>query len=323
MTRLKRLIPTQKTLSKLAPLLALGLFTAALWLLYNTLKRHSVDDFLFAITAIDHTHIAWAIGLTIISYLVLAGYDFSGLYYIRKKVASARVFLAAFMGFAFSQNLGVAMITGGGIRLRLYSAAGLAGVDIAKVVAFCILTYSIGATAIFGFVMAFFPYYLNPFEFMPTFLSEMLGSLTLIVLAGYIVWVARRKTPIKFMDFEFNMPSAGISIFQLIITIVDVGLASAILYVLLPDSHIIGYQHFFFVYVIAVTLGILSHVPGGLGVFEWVVLTMLKDYYPPATIFGTLLLFRIIYLLIPLGIAALLLLWFEWREGKKKLALKN
>jgi uncharacterized membrane protein YbhN (UPF0104 family) len=115
------------------------------------------------------------------------------------------------------------------------------------------------------------------------------------------------------------MPSAKLSLFQLFITVADVGLAAGILYVLLPDSHIIGYYHFFFIYVAATTLGILSHVPGGLGVFEWVVLTMLGNYYSPAVIFGTLLLFRLIYLMLPLVIAAMTLLAFEYYAGKKSL----
>ena len=153
---------------------------------------------------------------------------------------------------------------------------------------------------------------------MPIPLSEFLGFITLSAVAGYIFWVGHRKHPFRFKGFEFNMPSAPLSIFQLLITVLDVGIAAAILYVLLPDSKIIGYQHFFFVYVIGTTIGILSHVPGGLGVFEWVVLIMLGNYYSAPTIFGTLLLFRIIYLLGPLAIAAVFLLLFEWEESRRK-----
>ncbi len=320
MSLIGRLTPSKQTISRLWPLLAVALFCAAGWLLYNTLKKHSWQDFIDAMAAIPETHIWIAVGLTVVSYIVLAGYDFSALVYVRKKVALARIFTAAFMGFAFSQNLGVAPITGGSIRLRLYTNSGVGPIDVAKIIAFCVLTYSIGVTAIFGFVMAFFPYYLEPFDFMPTIVSEILGGITLAVVLGYIFWVWRRKKPFRFKGVEFNMPSAGLSVFQLVITVLDVAVASAILYVLLPDSKIIGYQHFFFVYVIATTIGILSHVPGGLGVFEWVVLTMLGNYYHAPTIFGTLLLFRIIYLLIPLAIAAVFLLLFELQEGKKSAA---
>ncbi|TAH32663.1 MAG: UPF0104 family protein [Alphaproteobacteria bacterium] len=318
MSWVARLKPSKQVISMLWPLMAIALFSAAGWLLHKTLKKHSWQDFLDAIAAIPHTHVWWAIGLTVISYVVLAGYDASALFYVRKKVPWPRIFMASFMGFAFSQNLGVSPITGGSVRLRLYGHSGIGPIDVAKIVAFCILTYSIGVTAIFGFVMAFFPYYLEPFEFMPTLLSEILGGLTLAIVTGYIFWVGHRKHPIQFKGFEFKMPSAPLSIFQLIITVTDVAVASAILYVLLPDSKIIGYQHFFFIYVIGTTIGILSHVPGGLGVFEWVVLTMLGNYYSAPTIFGTLLLFRIIYLLGPLAIAAVFLVLFEWQEGRRK-----
>lgn len=319
MKLIARLGRSKTFLFKVAPtILALGLFMAAGSLLYKTLKKHSWDDFVNAIGAVPVSHIYWAIGLTIITYIVLAGYDFSAMHYVRKKVPKYRVFLAAFMGFAFSQNLGVAPITGGSVRLRIYTICGINAKDVAKIVAFCVLTYSIGVTAIFGFVMAFFPYYLEPFEFLPENLSQVLGWGTLAVVGGYILWVGRRKEPIRFKGFEFNMPSAPLSLFQLIITVVDVALAALILYILLPDSKIVGYQHFFFVYVIATTLGILSHVPGGLGVFEWVVLTMLNEYFETPAIFGALLLFRIIYLFFPLVIAAIGLIAYEWRQNKKK-----
>ena len=141
---IRRLWPSKQTISKLWPLVAVALFAAAGWLLYNNLKKHRWQDFIDAIAAIDNAHIMWALGLTVLSYLVLAGYDFSALHYVNKKVSKVRVFMAAFMGFAFSQNLGVAPITGGSVRMRLYTDCGVDALNVAKVVAFCVLTYSIG-----------------------------------------------------------------------------------------------------------------------------------------------------------------------------------
>ncbi len=297
------------------PFLALCLFCAAGWLLYNHLSKHSLADFIAAFDNIRLANIYIAIGFTILSYAVLAGYDFSALVYLQKKVKTSRVFLASFIGFSFSQNLGLSPITGGSVRLRIYTANGIAAKDVAKIVAFCILTYSIGITAIFGGVLTFFPDYLKTLEGYSQTLSRVMGVITLFAVLGYILWVSFRHQPIRFKGFEFNPPSAWMSIFQLVLTFVDLGLAASVLYVLLPPVEGLGFVHLFFVYVIATTLGILSHVPGGLGVFEWAALIMLADYYDAPTIIGALLIFRLIYLFLPLVVASLSLLAYEtWQK---------
>lgn len=296
---------------------ALGLFLAAAALLHDALKAYTLAEFHLAITSVPGDHLWWALGLTVLSYMVLAGYDFSALYYLKKKIPTYKVFQAAFLGFAFSQNLGVAPLTGGAVRLRVYSRAGLGPLDVAKVVTFAVLTYSLGIIAIFGFLLTFFPSYLSAIDHLPIIASQLIGGTTLAALLGYVFYVEYRRQPFTFRGIEFQPPSARLSMVQLLITLLDLCLASAVLYMLLPDSAVIGFFHVFVIYVVATTLGILSHVPGGLGVFDWVALMMLGSVFPTPTIIGALLLYRIIYLFLPLIVAAMCLLWFEIRQRQK------
>jgi uncharacterized membrane protein YbhN (UPF0104 family) len=302
--------------NKIWAAIAAVLFLAAGTFLYDALRGYTLAEFHSAITAVPVNQIYAALGLTALSYVVLAGYDFSALYYIQKKMPKLRVFQAAFMGFAFSQNLGVAPVTGGSVRLRVYGSAGLGGLDVAKVVTFAILTYSLGIMAIFGFLLAFFPSYLSNIDHLPILASQIIGGVTLTVLLGYVFYVEYRQKPFTFRGIEFQPPSARLSIVQLLITVLDLCLASAVLYMLLPDSSVIGFFNVFVIYVVATTIGILSHVPGGLGVFDWVVLMMLGSVFPTPAIIGALLLYRIIYLFLPLIVAAIGLMLFEWRQRR-------
>ena len=313
--------PPQKPkniLSYLGPLIALTLFCAAGWLLYKTLHKHSWADFMDAIQAIPYKNILYAFLFTAGSYLVLAGYDFSALYYINRRIKTLKVFMASFIGFAFSQNLGLSPLTGGSVRLRLYTASGLSPMEVAKVVAFCILTFSIGSTAICGLILFLMPEALQPIDHLPIIASQIIGAVTFLSVVAYVVWVGYRKKPIIFKGFEFNPPSAMLSIWQVLLAAADVGFAAAVLYVLLPDSNVVSYYYFFAIYLIAYTLGILSHVPGGLGIFEVVIITLLADKLPEPSIVGALLLFRIIYLFVPLVLAALALLAYEALHGRTK-----
>lgn len=271
-----------------------------------------------AMLAIPSQHILYAFLFTAGSYLVLAGYDFSAIHYINRKVKKRFIFLASFIGFAFSQNLGLSPITGGSVRLRLYTASGLTPMEVAKVVAFCILTFSIGSTAICGLVLFLMPEALKPIDHLPILASQIIGAITFLSVIVYVFWAGYRKQPIHFKGFEFKPPSALLSVWQVILALLDVGCAAAVLYVLLPDSRIVPYYYFFSIYIIAYTLGILSHVPGGLGVFEVVIITLLAGKLHEPSIVGALLLFRIIYLFVPLVIAALTLVGYEWWERRKE-----
>jgi uncharacterized membrane protein YbhN (UPF0104 family) len=286
------------------------------------LHKHSWDEFYTALTAIPLNHIFSAFAFTGLSYLALAGYDFSAIRYIRCKVGSGRVFLASFIGFAFSQNLGLSPLTGGSVRLRLYTAAGLTPMEVAKIVAFCILTFSIGSTAICGLVLMLMPETLRALDGLPVLASQIVGGATFFAVIAYLIWVSYRKLPITFKGFEFQPPSALLSLWQVFIAALDVACAAAVFYVLLPDSHVLHFYYFFGIYIVAYTLGILSHVPGGLGVFEIIVITLLGNKIPETAIIGALLLFRIIYLFVPLILATVSFIAFEaWEKKKSRKAI--
>ena len=94
----------------LGPGLSLVLFTAAVWLLHNELKTYHLKDILLAFDAIPGAHLWAGTGLTIASYAVMTGYDLLAMRYIQYPLSYCKIGLASFIGYAFSNNIGMSMI---------------------------------------------------------------------------------------------------------------------------------------------------------------------------------------------------------------------
>jgi phosphatidylglycerol lysyltransferase len=109
-----------------------------------------------------------------------------------------------------------------------------------------------------------------------------------------------------------RLPSATFGILQIALTAVDLIAAGAALWVLLPGGTI-DFVSFIAVYTVGIALGVLSHVPGGLGVFEAVVFFALGHKVPADQVAASLLAYRGVYFVLPLLLSAGLLAVFELR----------
>ena len=291
----------------LGPGLSLFLFAAAAWLLHSELKTYHLRDILQALEAISGLHLWLAVGLTILSYALMTGYDVLAIRYIQFPLSYSKIGLASFIGYAFSNNIGMSMIAGASVRYRLYSAWGLSVLQITQVVAFCTVTLWLGFFTLGGMVFLFEPLTIPAAIHLPMGSLRAIGILMLVVVLAYGFVTAVKKAPIKIRDWEIQLPSLHLLVAQLTIAAMDWMLASLVLFVLLPAGNAMSYLEFFSVYLLAQLAGLVSQVPGGLGVFETVMVLMLSARMPANQIFGALLGYRALYYWLPLGAAALLL----------------
>ena len=130
----------RRVLHGLGPLFGILFFSVALWILHQELREYHYHDIARHVAEIPHPRLLVALGLTILSYLIMTGYDTLALRYIQHPLAYAKIALASFIGYAFSNNIGLSMIAGASVRYRLYSAWELSALEITKVIAFCTLT---------------------------------------------------------------------------------------------------------------------------------------------------------------------------------------
>lgn len=294
-------------LPSLRIVLTLAVAAVAGWLLYRELRTYSLREILDGLAAIPAQSIAVAVGLTVVNYAILVGYDWLAVRSIRHPLPLRKIALASFCGHAVSYNFG-ALLGGGSVRYRLYAAWGLSAVEIVQLLAMLGITFWVGAFALAGVVLLVAPPPIPADLHLPFENARPVGAVCLAVAAGYLGLSALRRRPITVRGHTLSLPTLQISTLQLVIAAVDLVVAAAVLYTLLPDALGIGFAAFCGVYLLAVVTVLITHVPGGLGVFEVVVLSLLPG---EEQVMASLLVFRVIYLLLPLLLAMILLATHE------------
>jgi len=109
-----------KIVHRIGPLLVVAVFMAAVWFLYRELKHYHYRDIRNAIGAIPTWRLLASLGLTIVNYVVLIGYDYLAMHAIRHPLSLGKISLASFTGFVTSYNFGALL---GGTSVRYGSTA--------------------------------------------------------------------------------------------------------------------------------------------------------------------------------------------------------
>jgi len=285
--------------------LVLVILSLVVWLLRRELREYDLADVLGHVAAIPVKTLLFALAMTIASYLCLTLYDWLALRYVQRKVAYPHVALTAFVAYALNHNLSVAAFTGAAVRFRFYAPRGLSTADVGVVVAFCSLTTLLGLATLAGISLIDSPPQVLTMLGAHQNWSIALGCVLLAVPVAYVICAATVKRPLRIRTWSMRPPPLTIAIPQLVTAVTDLTLAAAVLWVLLPQGTHISLLGFAGIYAVAIIAGIVSTVPGGLGVFESVLILALRDI-PADALLGSLLVYRVIYYLLPLGVASLL-----------------
>lgn len=283
----------------------LFLFVLALWVLHGELHKYRLHEILQYLHGIPTQRVLFAAILTIVSYLIMTGYDFLALRYIDHPLNCRKIATASFIGYAFSNNIGLSMLAGASVRYRLYSSWGLSGVDITKVIFFCTVSVWLGFFALGAMVFLIEPLVIPKALHLPFGTNRPLGILFLIPVLVYAALELKNRGALRIRDYEMTLPSRRLFLPQVAVATLDWTIAGSILYVLMPPC--VPYPSFLGIYLLAQFAGLLSQIPGGLGVFEAVILLFLSPLLPAPSIIGTLVIYRVTYYLLPLLIAAMIL----------------
>lgn len=271
--------------------------------------------------------IALAVLITAINFVVLTGYDWIAVTYLRKQLPLRRIMVGAVIGYALSNLLGW-ILGGTSVRYRLYTRWGFNLVEVIAFISVLSVTFWLGMFLLAGIAFVLLPVnfpqqYAEHLYFSPQLYGFMfLGCVALYLLATIFI-----RKPIRVGNQNFAFPPFRLSLLQLTVSAIDFALASLVLYVLLPPGTS-NYSTVLVSYLSAMIVTVVLHVPGGFGILELIVLELLEkegdtDAALPLAITCGLLLFRVIYHFIPGFIAALLFLHQElrWlRSGLTKVA---
>ena len=288
-------------------LVGLVLFALAIWVLHNELAAFGLGDLLGRLSGIPASAIVLALAAAALGYGTLTLFDPLALAYLGRRLPYRRTALASFTGYAFSHNLGLGVLSGGAVRYRLYTAWGLSSLDIAGVIAFNTVTTTLGLTSILALACLGEPNEVAAIVRLSAPVVVALGVALAVAVAGYVLACALRRAPIGIARWQFTLPKPAMAGAQIVLSMLDWSLAAAVLYVLLPPGLPFGYLSFVGLVGLANLGGLISNVPGGIGVFEAVVLLAIPDPNASPAVAAALIAYRLIYYLLPLAVAAVLL----------------
>lgn len=308
-------------LRSVAPyLLALGLFGLGLYALYRLLAPVNFADVAAQIRMTPWTMLALAGLATLGGYLSLAGYDWSALRYIGKPLPIPVVLTGGLMAYAFGNTIGLTAVSGGAVRWRVYSGLGLDGFDVAAVSTFAAVSFGVAATMVGLGALALHPGALGSIlPFQPATIRVAAIALILVQVLP-LVWASATGRSLRVGRFTLHAPSLPILAGQILFSLGDIGFSALTLYVFLPATDL-GFFTFLAVFAAATMAGIISHVPGGIGVFETVVIAAMPAGTPVEKVAAALLLYRLVYYLVPFVIALAVLAIYEgWKAAGGRVA---
>ncbi|MBX9468587.1 MAG: bifunctional lysylphosphatidylglycerol flippase/synthetase MprF [Rhizobium sp.] len=296
----------------LAALAALLVFAAVGFAIYRLTEEVTYADVLRGLEATGSSSIALAVLFTALSFGTLCLYDINALAFIGRKRPLPEVALTAFSAYAVGNVAGFGALSGGAIRYRAYSRAGLSPEEIGRIIAFVTVSFSLGLAVLTALSLIPMAGELAPLVAVSSTMLALASTLVLIALLTLLFLASCRGVTIG--NRTLHLADSRTMSRQFLVTVLDIALSASVLYSLLPAEAQITWPAFFAVYAVAIGLGVISHVPAGLGVFETVIIAALGSQVGTEAILASLVAYRVIYYVLPLVVAILLVTVTELRQ---------
>jgi uncharacterized membrane protein YbhN (UPF0104 family) len=291
-----------KRLGVVASLVIIGF---AVMTLVRTLKGVDSGVILVALTEKSPGQIALAALCVVGAFCTLTFYDFFalrtlGVTHVPYRIAA----LSSFTSYSIGHNIGATVFTGGAIRFRIYSDYGLTAIDVAKICFISGLTFWLGNIFVLGIGMTVHPDAAGMMDLLPSAINRLIGIGCVAGIVIYLIWIAKgdNRRELGQNGWKVVLPGGRLTLLQILIGIVDLGFCALAMYLLMPATPYIDFLSLAVVFILATLLGFASHAPGSLGVFDAAMLVALPQFGKEQLV-ATLLVFRVLYFVIPFTIA--------------------
>ena len=306
---------------------SLLIITLAITTLVRTLKGVNTGVILVALAEKPLLQIGLAALCVVGAFCTLTFYDFFALRTIGKAHVPYRIAaLSSFTSYTIGHNIGATVFTGGAIRFRIYSDYGLNAIDVAKICFISGLTFWLGNLFVLGIGMAMHPWAASAMNLLPATANRLIAFGCLAGIAIYFIWLVmgKNRRELGQNGWKVVLPSARLTLLQVLIGVVDLGFCALAMYLLMPPQPDIDFMSLAVVFILAALLGFASHAPGSIGVFDAAMLVALPQF-GREQLLATLVVFRILYFLIPFGISISIMgtreFWLNvvqpWQAGRR------
>jgi len=312
-----------KRLGIAASLLIIGI---AITTLVRTLKGVDTGLVLVALAEKPLLQIALAALCVVGAFCTLTFYDFFALRTIGKRHVPYRIAaLSSFTSYTIGHNIGATVFTGGAIRFRIYSDYSLNAIDVAKICFLSGLTFWLGNTFVLGIGMALHPWAASAMDQLPPAINRLIALGCVAGIIAYLIWLTlgENRRELGQHGWKVVLPSARLTLLQILIGVVDLGFCALAMYLLMPAQPDIDFVSLAVVFILATLLGFASHAPGSIGVFDAAMLVALPQF-GREQLLATLVVFRILYFMIPFSLAISIMgareLWLSvvaWQERRR------
>src|SRR5579862_3421506 len=295
---------------------SLTIFVVAVFVLYHLLHDINLRELVRALRATDWSTLISAGCFVAAGYLTLTFYDLFALRTIGRTDVPYRIAaLGGFTSYAVGHNVGASVFSGGAVRYRIYSTWGLSVIEVTKICFVAGLTFWLGNVTVLGLGILYAPGAAQAMDHLPLWCNSVLALVLLGMLGAYVAWVWIKPRVIGRDGWQVTLPGGPLTLVQIAIGIVDLGCCAAAMYMLVPDEPNLGFVTVAVIFVAATLLGFASHAPGGLGVFDATMMVALWQFDKEDLLAG-LLLFRLLYYIIPFVISLVILGTREFLLGR-------
>src|SRR6516165_4498042 len=307
--------------SRLGFAVSLTIIVIAVVVLYRILRDIDIEELIDALEATDWRTLGMAGGFVAAGYITLTFYDLFALRTIGRTEIPYRVAaLAGVTSYAVGHNVGASVFSGGAVRYRIYSAWGLSVIEVTKICFVAGLTFWLGNATVLGLGILHAPQAARAIDQLPPWANRVLAVILLVLLTAYVAWVWVKPRVIGRDGWQVTLPGGPLTLLQIAIGIVDLACCAAAMYMLVPDEPNLGFVTVAVIFVSATLLGFAGHAPGGLGVFDAAMLVALWQFDKESVLAG-LLLFRLLYYIMPFALALIILgtreLWLNFKGARR------
>ncbi|MEN5084205.1 lysylphosphatidylglycerol synthase domain-containing protein [Bosea sp. TWI1241] len=290
----------------LGPLASVVIFGISLVVLYHIVREIEPGELTRAFANASQRQLLLALGFTALSYLLLTGYDALALKRLGLSIPYRTTALASFTSYSVSFTLGFPVVTGGTVRYWVYAPRGVRASEVASLTVIAGLTFWLGLGMVLCASLFYATDQVAALARTSPLVVQAVGGAVAAGTAAYLFWVATGERTLRVKGWNLPLPGLGVTLAQMMLGAAEVCAAAAVLFVLLPGGYNLAFESFLAAYIVACLIGIASNAPGGLGVFEATMLVALSRL-PFEQVLGALLLFRIIYYILPFILALVLL----------------
>lgn len=305
-----------ENVKKLTPFISLLLFVIALGVVDHEIANYGWQSVISDLFSTPLATLEQMFFMGVFGYVTLSLCEWIAVKYSGEQLPYRFILFGSFLSNAISHNIGSSLIFGGGIRYRYYTEWGLTKSAVAKITAFGSISYFLSAfTLLFIAVVA---------SSQSVTLNTMLANgplkvlliLGICIILGWLILSAFNERQFKIGSFKISPPSTRIAIQQITVGTIDLAIAAIVLYIPILNFADISFSEFLIYYIVAQLIGLVSQVPGGIGIFESSFLLLVDNKLPPESLLSALIIYRIVYYIVPLLLAGVFMVFYETKSHR-------